>query len=1038
MATANPSPGPPPSDEVMSARAKARGVPFFPAAELRVVERRGKRPWGGEDGGGRARGGKDAAALKQSAAPGAPPWATNASVFLSLAAYTSRAGGRIRGCSKGDLWILGSDPSLHGELRAQDTMPGAGRGAASPAPSQRWTCLALAEWHGPVPDGALKLSPLGRWPSRARGAKSARIAALRGPDIGTELSALAALEAARKAWLSGNAGLCGRLSRPTTSNVDKIRPALPPYASPGHRALLKALAHPSSVAPPLRGDPLAGAGLMLDPEAAAAAGATRLNPEQFRALVHVASWASFVQDLAVDASSGTSGAATPLPSEQLRVCLVHGPFGTGKSSVLVSMARYVSSCRDLGPARAGGLQNARVLIASATNVAVDRILLELLGDDTRDELEEEDMEGEMEEEVEEQTEERRDDGSEDDGSTGSASGDDCAGQTDGKGRSPPENIDARGPAQGENSPVWEKGRPVLRDDLKSQGFSPKPSECDDADGRGRGAQNPPASRPRRNASSRRSKAARHTALGPGVAVPVLRVGALRRMHHRLLAHSLHVGETGSGGGSAGRGTNRGGRGSKGASSRVLADTLADVEAKADAGGSRATPRNAAVEDLRALLRECVPGSPEALAAAAELGRVRAGVERERRRRLATAPVVGATCHAILSGGLRGERFDVLVLDEASQMVEPLSAAVAAIAGCRFLVLAGDPAQLPPVIASPEFVFRDAVAGDAGEGGGDPGVDRGVDDASGRGRAGARESPVQAPLPPAYGLARPMFVRLARAGVPTHLLRTQYRCHPAISAAPNAHFYAGRLHDGVTVDDRAPLVEGLGPVLVVDVRLRRGGHPSVQGPAAGRAGAPNPLEAEVVAKLCQTFVGAGVAPTDIGVIATYRAQVAQVNAALELAKARKRARRELLGERAQSTADAAAQCNSKDGGGAISERGERDGPPASNASSARSDRWSGRASQKSIKVATVDSFQGAERDVVILTTSTNVSTSFLAAPERLNVALTRARRHLVIVGCVPALEAASPALRDVVRTAKRTPGAYVPPGGRILPALDALS
>jgi superfamily I DNA and/or RNA helicase len=43
-----------------------------------------------------------------------------------------------------------------------------------------------------------------------------------------------------------------------------------------------------------------------------------------------------------------------------------------------------------------------------------------------------------------------------------------------------------------------------------------------------------------------------------------------------------------------------------------------------------------------------------------------------------------------------------------------------------------------------------------------------------------------------------------------------QCHPAITALCNRLFYSGRIHDGVTATERAPLVEGLATVVVVDV------------------------------------------------------------------------------------------------------------------------------------------------------------------------------------------------------------------------------
>ncbi len=60
-------------------------------------------------------------------------------------------------------------------------------------------------------------------------------------------------------------------------------------------------------------------------------------------------------------------------------------------------------------------------------------------------------------------------------------------------------------------------------------------------------------------------------------------------------------------------------------------------------------------------------------------------------------------------------------------------------------------------------------------------------------------------PPSDGLLRPLFVRLQQLGHVPHLLRTQYRCHPSVSALPNQLFYGGRLRDGCTAAQRAPLV-----------------------------------------------------------------------------------------------------------------------------------------------------------------------------------------------------------------------------------------
>lgn len=62
----------------------------------------------------------------------------------------------------------------------------------------------------------------------------------------------------------------------------------------------------------------------------------------------------------------------------------------------------------------------------------------------------------------------------------------------------------------------------------------------------------------------------------------------------------------------------------------------------------------------------------------------------------------------------------------------------------------------------------------------------------------------------------------------------------------------------------------------------------------------------------------------------------------------------------------------------------------------------------IQVATVDSFQGCEKDLVVITTAATRPSAFTRDAHRVNVAITRARRHLVVVGHGGALVAAASA------------------------------
>ena len=56
----------------------------------------------------------------------------------------------------------------------------------------------------------------------------------------------------------------------------------------------------------------------------------------------------------------------------------------------------------------------------------------------------------------------------------------------------------------------------------------------------------------------------------------------------------------------------------------------------------------------------------------------------------------------------------------------------------------------------------------------------------------------------------------------------------------------------------------------------------------------------------------------------------------------------------------------------------------------------------VLVSTVDAFQGGERDIIIISCARSKGGGFTANSERLNVALTRARHHLVIIGNAQAL------------------------------------
>jgi len=178
----------------------------------------------------------------------------------------------------------------------------------------------------------------------------------------------------------------------------------------------------------------------------------------------------------------------------------------------------------------------------------------------------------------------------------------------------------------------------------------------------------------------------------------------------------------------------------------------------------------------------------------------------------------------------------------------------------------------------------------------------------------------------------------------HLLDTQYRMHADIMAFPNERFYEGKLqaHDGVA----AATLEGLAPLTFIDT-AGRGWDEERSSPEADKTGRShasvrNPEEAAFTVDRVRELMAAHPSAS-IGVIAPYRAQVTLLEDLLH------------------------------------SERAGAEGR---------------------LTIQTVDGFQGQERDIMVigLTRSNEDGTvGFLAEYRRMNVAMTRARMHLLIIG-----------------------------------------
>ena len=263
--------------------------------------------------------------------------------------------------------------------------------------------------------------------------------------------------------------------------------------------------------------------------------------------------------------------------------------------------------------------------------------------------------------------------------------------------------------------------------------------------------------------------------------------------------------------------------------------------------------------------------------------------------LRNAPVVAATTASCGSRVMREQEFDVAVVDEASQLTEP--DALAALNRAERFVLVGDHEQLPPVVQ----------AADPGDG-----------DKSG-------ESPEANPL------SRSLFERLIDQYPEASVMLTeQYRMSQRIQAFASAEFYDGALRPATGAVAGQSIADILDPASLPGEL-----QDSVAfiDPDGERVGNTNPTEADRVAEIVEAYLAAGVAADDIGVIAPFRAQVAEISRRVE------------------------------------------------------------------VTVDTVDRFQGSSKAVIIVSF---VATGGLDGPlfedyRRINVALTRAKKGLILVG-----------------------------------------
>jgi superfamily I DNA and/or RNA helicase len=189
-----------------------------------------------------------------------------------------------------------------------------------------------------------------------------------------------------------------------------------------------------------------------------------------------------------------------------------------------------------------------------------------------------------------------------------------------------------------------------------------------------------------------------------------------------------------------------------------------------------------------------------------------------------------------------------------------------------------------------------------------------------------------------GLSRSLFERMIEMGVEPLMLTTQYRMHPAISEFPNSQFYDNRLEDGINESDRPAPMGLIWPDWDVPIAFLPVEGGEVLSPDG--ASKENPTEASWVVSLLLGLLDAGdLSEREIGIITPYAGQV--------------RAIRDHMPENLQS-----------------------------------------------VEVRTVDGYQGREKEVIVFScvrSNKDGNVGFLSDARRLNVALTRAKRGLIVVG-----------------------------------------
>ncbi|KAJ5724497.1 hypothetical protein N7493_006225 [Penicillium malachiteum] len=302
-------------------------------------------------------------------------------------------------------------------------------------------------------------------------------------------------------------------------------------------------------------------------------------------------------------------------------------------------------------------------------------------------------------------------------------------------------------------------------------------------------------------------------------------------------------------------------------------------------------------------------------------------------------VVLATLHGAGGHQLKNQKFDVVIIDEASQALE--AQCWISLLSADKVVLAGDHLQLPPTVKSSNQKSK---------------------------TSNAKSDAPPKELLKGLSLERTLFDRLLALHGPDikRMLTTQYRMHEKIMRFPSVELYESKLIAADSVKER----------LLADLPYELEGTDDTQEPLVfwdtqggdfpekaedddiGKKEAllgeskSNEMEALVVARHVDNLVDAGVRPESIAVITPYNGQLALLSHML-------------------------------------------------------------REKYPGLELGSVDGFQGREKEAVVVSlvrSNDKHEVGFLGEKRRLNVAMTRPKRHLCICGDSDTISRGSPFLK----------------------------